>query len=148
MSQLAFDDKKSMLQWWLLLLSVFVIHNLEEILFDIYAWEMTHPLPSWYERARRFHTSIQLTRPRFIVIILGICLVVSGLAFLLRNRPRASKNWMTTFVLIMLGVYTGHFITSLYARSPQPGVYSAALQGLPVYGFVLYQLRRSPRTDG
>jgi hypothetical protein len=147
-SQLSFDNKKSMLQWWLLLLSIFVIHNLEEVLFDIYAWEMTHNLPSWMEAARMFHTAIQLTRPRFFMIILGICLVVSGLAFFLRNRPRASKNWMTVFVVIMLGVYLGHFVTSLYARSPQPGVYSAVLQGMPVYSFVLYHLWRTPRTHG
>lgn len=148
LSRLSFDDKKSMLRWWLLLLSVFVIHNLEEILFDIYAWEMTHRLPGWYEGARKFHTSIQLTRPRFFIIVLAICLVVSGLAFLLRNRPRASKNWMTTFVVIMLGVYLGHLVTSLYARSPQPGVYSAVLQGVPVYSFVLYHLWRTPGTHG
>lgn len=146
--QLSFDDKKSMLRWWLLLLGVFVIHNLEEILFDIYAWEMTHRLLSWMEGVCKFHTSIQLTRPRFFMIVLGICFVVSGLAFLLRNRPRASKNWMATFVVIMLGVYLGHLVTSLYARSPQPGVYSAVLQGLPVYSFVLYQLWRTPRTHG
>ena len=148
MSQLSFDDKKSILRCWLVLLSVFVIHNLEEILFDIYAWEMTHSLPSWMEAARKFHTSIQLTRPRFFMILLVMCLVVSGLAFALRNRPRASRNWMTTFVVIMLGVYLGHVATSLYAGSPQPGVYSAVLQGLPVYSFVLYQIRRAPRTHG
>lgn len=142
-SQLSFDDKKSILQWWLLLLSVFVIHNLEEILFDIYEWEMTHSLPTWMEAVRKFHTSIQLTRPRFFMILLVICLVVSSLAFMLRNRPRASRNWMTTFVVIMLGVYLGHIVTSLYARSPQPGVYSAILQGMPVYSFVLYQLWRT-----
>jgi hypothetical protein len=132
------------LRWWLVLLSVFVIHNLEEILFDIYAWEMTHDLPSWMEMSRRFHTYIQLTPSRFVAIVVVLCLVVSGLAFLLRNRPRASRYWMTAFVVIMLGVYLGHLVTSLYAGSPQPGVYSAVLQGMPVYGFVLYQLWRMP----
>jgi hypothetical protein len=144
---LSFDDKKNLLGWWLLLLSVFVIHNLEEILFDIYRWEMTHSLPSWIEAIRDFHTYIRLTPLRFTMIVLVLCLGVSSVAFLFRNRPRASKNWMTTFVLIMLWVYFGHIVISLYARSPQPGVYSAVLQGMPVYSLMLYQLWRTPAGD-
>ncbi len=144
MSPLSFNERKSLLQWWLLLFVVFVIHNLEEILFDMYGWEMTHRLPSWMEAGRELHTAIQLTPLRFSAIILVICLVISGLAFLLRNHPQASRYWMMIFVLIMLGVYMGHVVTSLYAGSPQPGVYSAVLQGVPVYGFVLYHLWRTP----
>jgi hypothetical protein len=113
--QLSFCDKKSLLRWWMIFLTVFVIHNLEELIFDIYEWELTHNLPSWMEGSRRFHTYIQLTAPKFTLIILALCVLVSGLAFLLRNRPRASRYWMTTFVVIMLSVYVGHIVTSLYA---------------------------------
>jgi hypothetical protein len=132
----------------MILLTVFVIHNLEELIFDIYEWELTHNLPSWMEGSRRFHTYIQLTAPKFTLIILALCVLVSGLAFLLRNRPRASRYWMTTFVVIMLSVYVGHIVTSLYAGSPQPGVFSAVLQGIPVYGFALYQLCCLPARNG
>jgi hypothetical protein len=145
--QLTFEDKKSLLRWWLLLLGVFLIHNIEEIIFDIYAWEMTHDLPSWMQMARKFHTYIQLTPSKFVMIVVALCLVISGLAFLLRNRPPASRYWMTAFVVIMLLVCLGHLLTSLYAGSPQPGVYSAVLQGLPVYSFVLYQLWRMPAKE-
>jgi hypothetical protein len=96
--QLSSCDKKALLRWWVILLTVFVIHNLEELLFDIYKWELTHNLPSWMEASRRFHTYIQLTASKFILIILGICLLVSGFAFLLRDRPRASRYWMTAFL--------------------------------------------------
>jgi hypothetical protein len=145
--KLSFNDKKSLLKWWLLLLVVFVVHNMEEIIFDMYAWEMTHRLPVWMEASRTFHTSIKLTSSRFLVIVLVICVVVSGFAFILRDRPRAAKTGMTVFVVIMLGIFLGHLVTSLYARSPQPGVYSAVLQGMPVYGFVLYQLWRAPAEE-
>jgi hypothetical protein len=147
MPKLSFTDKKSLLKWWLLLLVVFIVHNLEEILFDIYAWEMTHRLPVWMEASRTFHTSIKLTSSRFLVIVLVLCVVIGGLAFILRDRSRAAKTWMTVFVVIMLAIFLGHLVTSLYARSPQPGVYSAVLQGLPVYGFVLYQLWRTPAQE-
>jgi hypothetical protein len=144
MYQLFPDYKKSMQQLWLLLLGVFVIHNLEEAIFDMYRWEMTHNLPSWMETGRKFHTYIQLTPSKILIIAFFICVLVSSIAYLLRNRPLASRYWMTTFVVIMLGVYLGHVVTSLYARSPMPGVYSAALLGLPAYGFVLYRLWQPP----
>lgn len=144
MPQLAFDDQKNLMKWWMLLLSVFIIHNLEEIIFDMYSWEMTHRLVGWMEASRNLHTSIQLTSSKFVVIVIVICGIVSGLAFILRNRPRASKTWMMIFVVIMLGIFLGHLVTSLYAKSPQPGVYSAVLQGMPVYGFALYQIWRTP----
>jgi hypothetical protein len=138
--QLSFYDKNALLRWWVLLLTVFVIHNVEEILFDIYGWELTHSLPIWMEAGRKLHAYINLTTSKFVLLVVAICVLVSGFAFLLRNRPRASRNWMAAFVVIMLAVYLGHLVTSIYARSPQPGVFSAVLQGIPVYGFALYRL--------
>jgi hypothetical protein len=144
MYQISPDYKKRMQQFWVLLLGVFAVHNLEEAIFDMYEWEMTHNLPSWMETGSKFHTSIQLTPTKILIIAFFVGVVVSSIAYLLRNRPRASRYWMTTFVVIMLGVYLGHVVASLYARSPMPGVYSAALLGLPVYSFVLYRLWQSP----
>ena len=141
-------EKKSLQQWWLLLLVVFAIHNLEEIMFDMYGWEMSHRLPFWVESGRKFHELVQLTPLRFLVIVLVLCSLVAGTAYLLRNRSRASRYWITTFAVLMLTVYVGHVVTSIYAHSPMPGVYSSVLQGVPVHSFVLYQLWRTRARTG
>jgi threonine/homoserine/homoserine lactone efflux protein len=48
-----------------------------------------------------------------------------------------------------LGVCTGYVVHTLQAVLGSTAlVYSAVLQGLPVYSFVLYQLWRTPRIHG
>ena len=140
MLDLSFENRTSQFQWWLLLMAVFVVHNAEEIALDMYRWEQAHDLPGWMNAGREFHTAIQLTTPKFIVIVIGLCLAIGGLAYLLRGNPIAARCWMATYTVVMLAVYFGHLVTSVVAKSAMPGVYSAVLLGLPVHAWVAYTL--------
>jgi hypothetical protein len=123
-------------------MAVFVVHNVEEIALDMYGWELAHDLPGWMNAGRAFHTAIQLTTPKFIVIVAGLCFAIGGLAYLFRDSPKAARRWMTTYTVVMLAIFLGHLVTSIVARSPMPGVYSAVVLGLPVHAWVAYTLWR------
>jgi uncharacterized membrane protein len=103
---------------WIPMFTLFVLHNLEEIILD---------LPEWGRRHFAFLNSFDMSRSVFGAAVVVLCGVLFALAYRYRKDSKTTLRLMVTFLGVMLAVFSWHFIISLYTRSVQPGVVTAVL---------------------
>lgn len=119
---------------WTVALAAFVIHNIEEAVAISNGWTIKHfpslDLPSGIATV-------------FIVTVAALTIVVAVLAFAVRGSPARSYLWLKCFLALMLLNVIWHVGVSLYAQAPAPGVYSAVLLVLPLYGYLLRNMSGS-----
>jgi hypothetical protein len=115
---------------WFPLFALFVVHNLEEIVLDLPAWGRVHIA---------FFNGLDMSRSVFGGVVVALCAVLFGLAYVYRRNLLTTVKLMATFLAVMLCVFLWHLGISLYTHSVQPGVITAILF-IPFYAYWLVRL--------
>ncbi|MEZ4698244.1 MAG: HXXEE domain-containing protein [Rhodothermales bacterium] len=120
---------------WIAIIILFVIHNLEEIVFD---------LPEWGREHIAFLSDLSVGRFGFALVVALLVLIVSAIAWISRRDAQRTRRLKLIFVSIMIVVFMWHIGVSLATHSIQPGVVTAAAF-LPIH---IIWWRRCRSLDG
>ncbi|MCB0720300.1 MAG: HXXEE domain-containing protein [Bacteroidetes bacterium] len=120
---------------WIAIIILFVIHNLEEIVFD---------LPEWGREHIAFLSDLSVGRFGFALVVALLVLIVSAIAWMYRSDAQRTRRLKMLFLSIMIVVFLWHIGVSLATHSIQPGVVTAAAF-LPIH---IIWWRRCRSLDG
>ncbi len=121
---------KKLTYYWALFITVFVLHNCEEVFRNLPGWSRQHELFGLFPNAASFTLA---------TVMLTAGAAITGYV-LQRNRSRKSPVVLQVFCCIMLFNAASHILGSLYTHTVMPGVLTAIVLIVPAYSWLLLQL--------
>lgn len=126
------------IQLWLAVFAFFLTHQTEEIFYSIGEWHTAYPMPLWTKFVSRSLMVKMDTRLKRAFFVVGQCLALLVIAFLIHNSLFATQIVITIFLCIMMAAFIMHMILSVATHSSMPGLSTSVFPGLPVGLFLLY----------
>jgi hypothetical protein len=128
MSNVSFLVSLSLLGW--LFAFGVVVHNAEEALL----------LPSWSERAGRWHPRVASKEFRFAVAVLSVVVLLAA-ALASIGGPRSFGAYFVAgcALAMALNVVIPHLAATIALRTYAPGTATALLLNLPLGGWLVYR---------
>lgn len=118
---------------WLLVLSFFLTHQLEEVVYSIAAWNQDHPRPTW----RRWSTWIArspMASPRLRTraqALAGQVVAVVALGAVTSVSLVVTQVVASVLTAVLTVAFAMHITVSILTRSAMPGLTTSILPGLP-----------------
>lgn len=137
-------DPKNAIQLWLPIILFFLIHQTEEVLFSLKAWRQTIVLPPWASFTDRSLFYAVNSQGQTALIVIGQCVGLLTLAYLLRKNSLATKLAISTLLSVLTLAFILHIALSLSTHSFMPGVYTSIFPGLPIGGYLFGWVWRKP----
>lgn len=121
---------------WLIATATFLIHNLEEAIAGLPAWEMVHPVLPWMN---------WMASGKAFLVALGVLSVGVSLTALVAAcvRPGWSRIALRMLAIILLLNAASHLALSIVTRSLMPGVITALFIVFPVMLWIIWTTRTS-----
>lgn len=123
---------------WMAIFTFFLTHQTEEIFYSIGEWHTAHPNPPWTNFVSRSLMVKMDTRFKRAVLVVGQCLALLAIAFLLHNSLFATQVAVTMFLCIMTAAFVMHIVLSIATHSSMPGLSTSVFPGLPIGLLLLY----------
>lgn len=117
-------------RYWISAIIIFALHNAEEVFRGLPDWAVEHP---------QFPTTLSTTSFTWATILLTLGVGVTAY-ILTQKSPQWSKTFLVGFCIVMIVNMLSHITFSLLTQTLMPGVITAVVLVIPVYGWLIYQV--------